>query len=144
MTQEEVDAVRDKYWKRYEEDYAKVMNDQSDAAEHEYELDQIKKPTLWGKSTGVPKNVLTDLFKKVTTWPSDFNIHPTIKKIYDERIKNFNNNDNLDWATMESLAFASLLHEGYHLRLSGQDVERGTFSHRHALISDQKRDAPKF
>ena len=45
---------------------------------------------------------------------------------------------------MESLAFASLLHEGYKVRLSGQDVERGTFSHRHALISDQKRDVPKF
>ena len=45
---------------------------------------------------------------------------------------------------MESLAFASLLHEGYGVRLSGQDVERGTFSHRHSLISDQKRDVPKF
>lgn len=44
---------------------------------------------------------------------------------------------------MESLAFGSLLHEGYGVRLSGQDVERGTFSHRHALISDQKRDVEK-
>jgi len=42
--------------------------------------------------TGVPKNILSDVFKKVTTWPQDFNIHPTIKKIFDERIKNFNNN----------------------------------------------------
>ena len=45
---------------------------------------------------------------------------------------------------MESLAFASLLYEGYEVRLSGQDVERGTFSHRHAYISDQKKDVPKY
>ncbi len=83
MTQEEVDSVREKYWKRYEEDYAKVMKDQPDAKEHEYKLEEIKKPTLWGKSTGVPKNIMSDLFKKITTWPNDFNIHPTIKKIYD-------------------------------------------------------------
>lgn len=47
-------------------------------------------------------------------------------------------------ATMESLAFASLLKEGFDVRLSGQDVERGTFSHRHAVLSDQKIDREKF
>ena len=45
---------------------------------------------------------------------------------------------------MESLAFGSLLYEGYGVRLSGQDVERGTFSHRHAYVSDQKNDVPKY
>jgi 2-oxoglutarate dehydrogenase E1 component len=79
-----------------------------------------------------------------TVWPKDFNIPPTIKKIYDERKNNFNNNEPLDWATMECLAFATLLKEGYGVRLSGQDVERGTFSHRHAFISDQKNDVPKY
>lgn len=70
----------------------------------------IRPPTLWGSTTGVPKPVLVDLFNKITTWPSDFNIHPVIKKIYQERINNFNNNENLDWATMESLAWATVLH----------------------------------
>ena len=45
---------------------------------------------------------------------------------------------------MESLAYGTLLHQGFGVRLSGQDVERGTFSHRHALISDQERDVPKY
>jgi len=80
------------------------------------------------------------VFKKITTLPIGFNVHPTIKKIFDERVRSMNQNENLDWATMESLAFATLLHEGYGVRLSGQDVERGTFSHRHAFVSDQQKD----
>lgn len=127
--------------KEYEEDYKKVMNDKTDekpeAKDPYYEVKSVENTQY---KTGTPKAVLGDIFKKVTTWPQDFTIHPTIKKIFEERIKNFNNNDPLDWATMESLAFGTLLQEGYGLRLSGQDVERGTFSHRHALISDQKRD----
>jgi 2-oxoglutarate dehydrogenase E1 component len=50
--------------------------------------------------TGNKKEELTEIFKKITTWPQNFNIHPTIKKIFEERIKNFTNDDNLDWATM--------------------------------------------
>ena len=44
---------------------------------------------------------------------------------------------NIDWATAEALAFASLLREGNHVRISGQDVQRGTFSHRHCVLTDQ-------
>jgi 2-oxoglutarate dehydrogenase E1 component len=93
--------------------------------------------------TGVSKQLLQELFPHLSTWPSDFNVHQTIQKIYEERKTNFQNNQGLDMATMESLAFATLLKEGYGIRLSGQDVERGTFSHRHALLSDQKNDRPK-
>ena len=90
--------------------------------------------------TGVPRDTLKEIFHKITVWPKNFNIHPTIKKIFEERTKNFNQGENIDWATMESLAFGTLIQEGFGVRLSGQDVERGTFSHRHAYISDQKRD----
>jgi 2-oxoglutarate dehydrogenase complex dehydrogenase (E1) component-like enzyme len=48
----------------------------------------------------VPKDTLAELFKKVSTWPDSFNIHPTIKKIFDERAKNFAQGQNMDWATM--------------------------------------------
>ena len=47
----------------------------------------------------------------------------------------------LDWATAEALAFGTLLKEGVHVRLSGQDVERGTFSHRHAVLHDQENES---
>lgn len=61
-----------------------------------------------------------------------------IKKIYDQRRESINTGQSVDFATAEALAFASLLKEGFNVRLSGQDVERGTFSHRHANIVDQK------
>ena len=57
--------------------------------------------------------------------------------MYDARRKMFETGENVDWATAEMLAFGTLLNEGNHVRLSGQDVERGTFSHRHAVIKDQ-------
>lgn len=108
------------------------------------EWQKIKVSQLWGDKTGVARSELDNLFKRVTTWPEDFNVHATIQRLYDERIKNYNSEEGLDMATMESLAFASLLREGFDVRLSGQDVERGTFSHRHAVLSDQKIDREKF
>ena len=63
-------------------------------------------------------------------------MHPTIRKIYDQRKKSFETGTGLDFACAESLAFGSLLKEGFNVRLSGQDVERGTFSHRHAVLTD--------
>lgn len=87
--------------KEYEEDYKKVMNDKSDDKPPQPSpYDQIKKVDSLQLKTGLSKNILSDVFKKITTWPQDFSIHPTIKKIFDERIKTFNNNEPLDWATM--------------------------------------------
>ena len=50
--------------------------------------------------TGLKKEVLDKIFSKVSTWPQEFNLHPTIKKIFDERARTYNNNEKLDWATM--------------------------------------------
>ncbi|XP_017489692.1 PREDICTED: 2-oxoglutarate dehydrogenase E1 component-like [Rhagoletis zephyria] len=69
--------------------------------------------------------------------PNNFNINNKVRKILDSRLENINTGSNIDWATAESLAFASLLVEGIGIRLSGQDSGRGTFSHRHAKLVDQ-------
>lgn len=130
----------------YEQDYKKVLSSEKlePPTVYQNEFSKIRTPpAIWGPNTGVNIDTLAKLFKLITTWPTDFNIHPTIKRIYDDRVKNFVNNEPLDWATMEKLAWATLLDEGYDVRVSGEDVERGTFSHRHALISDQKRDVEK-
>eukprot|EP00210_Caulerpa_lentillifera_P004773 g4557.t1 len=93
------------------------------------------------RSTGVKLDILKQVGNVITTLPSDLITHPLIKKIYEDRHKMINKEESmgqLDWAMAEGLAFGTLLSEGNHIRLSGQDVERGTFSHRHAVIHDQK------
>lgn len=146
ITKEELEKIRNQHLAAYEEDYKKVISEKFDPSpdQYEYEFSKIAKPKIWGPTTGVPRTVLSDLFKKITTWPANFNIHPIVKKLYEERIKLFNNNEPLDWPTLESLCWASVLQEGYGVRVSGEDCERGPFSQRHALISDQKNDIEKY
>ncbi|MCO5602599.1 hypothetical protein L7F22_056733 [Adiantum nelumboides] len=89
------------------------------------------------RNTGVKPEVLKSVGKAITYLPSDFQPHRTIKRIYDTRAQMIDSEQGLDWATAEALAFGTLLVEGNHVRLSGQDVERGTFSHRHSVLHDQ-------
>lgn len=90
------------------------------------------------RNTGVKPEILTSVGKAITTLPENFKPHRAIKRIFDERRKMIETGEGIDWALAESLAFATLLVEGNHVRLSGQDVERGTFSHRHAVLHDQE------
>jgi 2-oxoglutarate dehydrogenase E1 component len=78
--------------------------------------------------------------EKITQIPAGFHLHPTIKKIYEQRRKSIEEGSGIDFGTAESLAFGSLLREGFNVRFSGQDVERGTFSHRHAVVVDQNTE----
>jgi 2-oxoglutarate dehydrogenase E1 component len=87
--------------------------------------------------TAVPVSKLTDLGHRLTTIPNAVDIHKTLKRVIDGRREMIASGQNLDWATAESLAFGSLLEEGFPVRLSGQDSVRGTFSQRHSGIVDQ-------
>nr|WP_294934064.1 2-oxoglutarate dehydrogenase E1 component [uncultured Flavobacterium sp.] len=84
--------------------------------------------------TKVAKNTLTDVAKVITELPSDKKFISKITKLIGDRKTMFFETDKLDWAMGEMLAYGSLLTEGYDVRISGQDVERGTFSHRHAVV----------
>tara|TARA_B100000686_G_scaffold354834_1_gene467557 strand:+ start:2748 stop:5645 length:2898 start_codon:yes stop_codon:yes gene_type:complete len=90
--------------------------------------------------TGVTVEKIKKIGNKITHTPKDFNIHPTIRKIFDNKRKMFESGKGFDWATAEQLAFATLLEEGYPVRLSGQDSGRGTFSQRHSVLRDQKNN----
>ncbi|MGY3791597.1 2-oxoglutarate dehydrogenase E1 component [Aquimarina sp. 433] len=84
--------------------------------------------------TTYSKESLTEIAEVITKLPSDKKFLRKIDKIIKDRNKRFFETDELDWAMGELLAYGSLLKEGYDVRMSGQDVERGTFSHRHAVI----------
>ncbi len=87
--------------------------------------------------TGIERKLLDRLGDTLTTVPDTVNIHKTLARILKAKRKMFDDGNNFDWATGEALAFGSLQSEGYHIRLSGQDSGRGTFSQRHAVWVDQ-------
>ena len=88
-------------------------------------------------NTGVSVDKIKKIGEKLTTIPKDFNAHSTIIKIFEKKKKMFRTGKGFDWSTAEQLAFATLLEEGYPVRLSGQDSGRGTFSQRHSVLRDQ-------
>jgi 2-oxoglutarate dehydrogenase E1 component len=85
--------------------------------------------------TSVSEATLLDVAKRISTLPEDKKFFKKIEKLFDERSKMANTSHVFDWAMGEQLAYGTLLNEGKRVRLSGQDVERGTFSHRHAVLT---------
>lgn len=126
-------------------------------------LDEIKqnplpytyqKPELWWQSlrksteddfnsspvTAVPEAELKKLFSAIMQIPDGFTPLKKIRKILQEKEKIFNEQNKFDWATAELLAYASVLNDGTDVRMGGQDIRRGTFSHRHVVLRDEKTD----
>jgi len=90
--------------------------------------------------TAIPLTEWKRLSERLTTIPATVNMHPLVKKVYDDRAAMGRGEINVDWGMGEHMAFASLVAAGYPVRLSGEDCGRGTFTHRHAVIHDQKRE----
>jgi 2-oxoglutarate dehydrogenase E1 component len=91
--------------------------------------------------TGVEKEMLDKIGTAIGGAPEGFNVHRNLKRILAQRTKTVTEGKNIDMSTAEALAFGSLCLEGHHVRVSGQDVERGTFSQRHAVLHDQDSEA---
>ncbi|HQS59795.1 MAG: 2-oxoglutarate dehydrogenase E1 component [Gallionellales bacterium 35-53-114] len=90
-------------------------------------------------NTGVSRERLQFLSERLTTVPENFKLHSRVEKIMEDRRAMGKGEVSLDWGMAENLAYATLLTEGYPVRLSGQDCGRGTFFHRHAVLHDQNR-----
>ena len=87
--------------------------------------------------TGVDLDLIHKAGEKICNLPANLNSHSTIKRLFEAKKKMFETGKGFDWATAESLAFGTLLLEGYPVRFVGQDSSRGTFSQRHASVLDQ-------
>jgi len=92
--------------------------------------------------TGVALETLREVGERLVDVPESHKVHRTLKRFLDNRRKAIETGEGIDWATGEALAFGTLLKEGHPVRLSGQDVERGTFSQRHTVLYDQDTEEP--
>ncbi len=120
------------------EHYRPDKADWLDGAWKNIKLAEVEGPRR-GKS-GVDIAALADIGVKLATAPEGFNVHRTIQRFLDNRRKIIESGEGIDWALAEALALGSLVVEGHPIRLSGQDVERGTFSQRHSVLHDQETD----
>ncbi|WP_374573852.1 2-oxoglutarate dehydrogenase E1 component [Phenylobacterium sp.] len=94
--------------------------------------------------TAVPMQKLKDLGLKITSIPEGFNVHKTVERVIRNRHEAIEAGEGLDWSTAEHLAFATLLDQGFPVRLSGQDSVRGTFVQRHSGLVDQQTEEVYF
>jgi 2-oxoglutarate dehydrogenase E1 component len=101
---------------------------------------ELKTNNLEARPTGVDAETLKQVGAKIGSWPDGFQVHRNLQRILKNRGKSVEEGKNIDYSTAEALAFGTLLLQGNHVRVSGQDVERGTFSQRHAVLHDQETD----
>lgn len=92
--------------------------------------------------TAISENDFRTVFKAIMSWPEGFKPLRKVERIIHDKLKLFDTEQKIDWATGELMAYGSLMLEGKDVRMSGQDVRRGTFSHRHAVIRDENTDKP--
>lgn len=142
ITQEEAKSIEEKYNNYLEEEFEISRQREKavvwDFLSSTWEGFRHSKPEDFDQSpeTGVEKNKLYELGIKLATLPEGKNYLKKSNRIFDARLAAIQNN-NLDWGTAEMLAYATLLNDGVPVRVSGQDVERGTFSHRHAVVKTE-------
>lgn len=148
LSKEDVDAVAEE-----KKEYYNSLQKQSAPVNYsQYLLDSI--PTLWKKfkysnelgnvtlePTAITKEVTDDVLKALSTYPAGFEINSKLSSVLDRRNDAIRSGEGLDWGAAEALAFGSLLKEGKEIRLMGQDVQRGTFSQRHAVLHDANNDS---
>ena len=148
FTKDDIDEHKKWVWGMLEDSFARSKDYQPTSKEWLTSAwDGFKSPkelateVLPHPPTGVAIEQLKQIGETIGNAPEDFQTHRNLKRILGARTKAVNEGKNIDMSTAEALAFGSLVMEGHHVRVSGQDVERGTFSQRHAVLHDQESEA---
>jgi 2-oxoglutarate dehydrogenase E1 component len=144
MTAAEEQAEIDSYMAMLEVAYEDIKNFRPNRAPWLYAEWEGLKPAHGENrrgETGLDPEFFNKLGEKLVELPADFSLNSKIARQFEAKKEMFKSGTGFDWATGEALAFGALLVEGYPVRLSGQDCERGTFSHRHAVVVDQNTES---
>ena len=131
LTREQVDAMDRELADRL----TAVFNEVKEADHEAHPTGEFEAIQSGSIETAVRSETLVSLNEQLLQWPTSFTLHPTIQRTLPRR-RDALHNGGIDWGHAEALAFATLLTEGTAVRLSGQDAERGTFSHRQAVLHD--------
>ncbi len=143
LDDEEVDEIADNY-------IASLDNNERVSGKHAQNIDTKFHidftpyiNTAWDApvDTSIDKETIRKFAEKITTIPDDYQLHKSVQRIIDNRVKMGKGELPMDWGFAETMAYASLLESSYPVRISGQDSSRGTFFHRHAVIHNQKDGA---
>ncbi|HZZ71070.1 MAG TPA: 2-oxoglutarate dehydrogenase E1 component [Pirellulales bacterium] len=146
ITQEEADKIATRQREKLEQELSVAKSDK-------YQPHNETPARFWSGWQGGPesdieevqfrvsKSRLSELLEIQTKLPEGFTPHPKIERLLEQRREMAAGKRGIDWAVGESLAFATLLTEGLRIRLTGQDCQRGTFSHRHAVLHDYQNDS---
>jgi len=131
----EMDAYTEEVVKRLQAAYQRVTEIKE---ELDYEMNppEVAEKGTLKLDTSVPVEVLAKVNHELVQWPKEFRVFGKLGRILQRRINAFEENK-IDWAHAEALAFATILRDGIPIRLTGQDSERGTFAHRHLVLHDE-------
>ena len=139
---DEADTIKDEVTRMLDESFKAATNYRQNQADFlqgawsDLEIAEAEDNPRRG-DTAINEDTFKTVGSALTCTPEEFNIHSKLQRFLDARKEMFESGEGFDWATAEALAFGSLVHEGYGVRLSGQDSGRGTFSQRHAKMYDQ-------
>lgn len=143
LTQAQVQEIKDQTMAFYEADFeASKTYEKKETDWLSSRWAGFKSPQQFARvrDTGVDIDILRRVGVQAGTVPKDFKLHRQMDKIFAARRKMAEDGEGIDWGTAEAMAFGTLLLEGNHVRITGQDVQRGTFSHRHAVVKDQNTE----